>query len=47
MSRDRPGPKHTGDLADMIKSKLGTGARIGEVLALRWSEVDLGANGPH
>jgi len=29
------------DMADIIDLMLGTGARIGEVLALRWSDVDL------
>lgn len=43
MTRDRPGPKSSGDLADIIDLMLGTGARIGEVLALRWSDIDLDA----
>jgi integrase len=41
MSVERSGPKATGDLADIIDLMLATGARIGEVLALRWSDVDL------
>ena len=43
MAKDRPGPKATHDMADLIDVMLGTGARIGEVLALRWSDVDLDA----
>jgi integrase len=31
----------TGDLLDVVDLFLATGARIGEVLALRWSDVDL------
>lgn len=30
-------------MADIIELMLATGARIGEVLALRWRDVDLGA----
>ena len=41
MTKDRPGPKASGDLADIIELMLATGARIGEVLALRWSDIDL------
>lgn len=41
MTKDRPGPKSSGDLADIVDLMLGTGARIGEVLALRWSDIDL------
>jgi integrase len=41
MGKDRPGPKSSGDMADIIDLMLATGARIGEVLALRWSDVDL------
>lgn len=43
VSKNRSGPKATGDMADIIDLMLGTGARIGEVLALRWSDVDLEA----
>ncbi|WP_083397362.1 site-specific integrase [Plantibacter sp. MMLR14_011] len=32
------------DLSDIADVMLGTGARIGEVLALRWADVDLEAN---
>jgi len=34
-AKDRPGPKATTDMADIIDLMLATGARIGEVLALR------------
>lgn len=32
----KSGPRPTGDLADIVDLMLATGARIGEVLALRW-----------
>lgn len=44
MTKDRPGPKSSEDLVDIIDLMLGTGAQIGEVLALRWSDVDLDAS---
>jgi integrase len=40
---NRPGPRHTADLADIIDLLLATGARIGEILALRWKDLNLGA----
>ncbi|MCX6397443.1 MAG: tyrosine-type recombinase/integrase [Propionibacteriales bacterium] len=43
MTKDRPGPKSSDDLADIIDLMLATGARIGEVLAIRWSDIDLHA----
>lgn len=38
------GPNH--DLADLVDVLLGTGMRIGEVLALRWQDVDLVGDPP-
>jgi integrase len=43
LNRQRSGPKSSGDIADIIEVMLGTGARIGEVLALRWADIDLEA----
>ena len=43
LHKDRSGPKSSGDIADIIEVMLATGARIGEVLALRWADIDLGA----
>jgi integrase len=42
----KSGPRHTGDLADLIDLLLATGARIGELLALRWADIDLTADRP-
>jgi integrase len=44
LRKDRPGPKSSGDMVDVIELMLATGARIGEVLALRWRDVDLEAS---
>lgn len=43
LSKKRSGPKSSGDIADIIEVMLATGARIGEVLALRWTDIDFGA----
>lgn len=43
LSKERPGPKSSGDIADIIEVMFGIGVRIGEVLALRWADVDLEA----
>lgn len=43
---DRPGPKATPDMGDLVDLMLATGTRIGEVLALRWTDVDLDAARP-
>ena len=40
MTADRPGPRASRDMADIIDLMLATGARIGEVLAIRWSDID-------
>ncbi|MFI6078895.1 tyrosine-type recombinase/integrase [Actinoplanes sp. NPDC051343] len=37
----KSGPHHTSDLADIIDLLLATGARIGEILAIRWQDLDL------
>ncbi|GAA4687982.1 Phage integrase, N-terminal SAM-like domain [Promicromonospora umidemergens] len=41
----KPGPKPTGQLPAAIDVMLGTGMRIGEVMALRWGEVNLSPDG--
>ncbi|MDR7254150.1 integrase [Nocardioides sp. BE266] len=46
MSQKRPGPKPTHDIPDIIDMLLATGCRIGEVLALRWSDIDLATTPP-
>jgi len=42
----KPGPRRKGDLADIVDVLLGTGGRIGEVLAVRWIDVNLDADCP-
>lgn len=42
----KPGPRHSGDPADVVDLTLATGARIGEILALRWEDLDLSAERP-
>ncbi|PTA43521.1 site-specific integrase [Micromonospora sp. RP3T] len=42
----KPGPRHSGDLADVVDLMLATGARIGEILALRWEDLDLASERP-
>jgi integrase len=42
LTKNRPGPKASEDMADIIELMMATGARIGEVLALRWRDIDLG-----
>ena len=37
----KSGPRHTTDLADIVDLLLATGARIGEILAIRWQDLDL------
>ncbi|KAE8763426.1 tyrosine-type recombinase/integrase [Georgenia thermotolerans] len=41
----RPGPRPTGHVPAAIDVMLGTGLRIGEVLALNWGEVNLSRDG--
>lgn len=41
MDKQRPGPTPTSDMADIVDLMLATGCRIGEILALRWSDIDL------
>ncbi|GGQ43021.1 tyrosine-type recombinase/integrase [Couchioplanes azureus] len=42
----KSGPRPTGDLADIVDLMLATGARIGEILALRWEDLDLADERP-
>ena len=44
LGKDRPGPRSSGDIGDIIELMLATGARVGEVLALRWRDIDLEAS---
>ncbi|MCA1781019.1 MAG: site-specific integrase [Intrasporangiaceae bacterium] len=44
--QQRSGPKATTDMADIIDLMLATGARIGEILALRWADITLDAPRP-
>lgn len=44
LSAERSGPRSSGDIADIIEMMLAIGARIGEVLALRWADIDLSTN---
>ncbi|MDP3892028.1 tyrosine-type recombinase/integrase [Nocardioides sp.] len=46
-TKDRPGPKASRDLRDMILLLMSTGARIGEALALRWQDINLLAERPY
>ena len=46
VNADRPGPKATRDMADIIDLMLATGCRIGEILALRWSDLNLDGDLP-
>lgn len=43
LGKERSGPRSSGDIADIIEVMLATGARIGEVLALRWADIDFRA----
>lgn len=43
---DHMGPKRAPDLLDIVDLLLATGARVGELCALRWDDVDLGAEKP-
>jgi integrase len=46
MNKDRPGPKPNIDMADIVELMLATGCRIGEILALRWQDVNLESEPP-
>jgi integrase len=45
-AKQRPGPKASRDMPDIIDLMLATGARIGEILAVRWADVALDATRP-
>lgn len=46
MTKKRPGPRPNKDMPDVIDLLLATGCRIGEVLAIRWSDIDFAASPP-
>lgn len=46
-TKQRPGPKASSGMGDIIDLMLATDARIGEILALRWSDVALDAARPN
>lgn len=46
MTQDRPGPKPNREMADIVDLMLATGCRIGEILALRWTDVTLETDRP-
>ena len=46
MTKKRPGPKPNQDMPDIIDLLLATGCRVGEVLAIRWTDIDLSATPP-
>lgn len=46
MTKKRPGPKPNKDMPDIVDLLLATGCRIGEVLAFRWTDIDLTATPP-
>jgi integrase len=41
LGKNRSGPRSSGDMADIIELMLAIGAHIGEVLALRWGDINL------
>lgn len=46
MTKKRPGPKPNQDMPDIVDLLLATGCRIGEVLAIRWTDIDLSGAPP-
>jgi integrase len=46
MTKKRPGPKPSRDMPDIVDLLLATGCRIGEVLAIRWTDIDLSGAPP-
>ena len=43
LRKERSGPRSSGDMAEIVEVMLAVGARIGEVLALRWADIDFDA----
>lgn len=46
MTKKRPGPRPNRDMPDIVDLLLATGCRIGEILALRWSDIDFAVTPP-
>ena len=46
-AKQRAGPKASSDMSNIVDVMLAIGARIGEVLALRWADITLDADRPN